>query len=115
MKKKRKLQLAKACHNIHNVVCLNNGMQVIPWEEKSEKHHKVVINSIDKILKGKINSPEESHDNFVAKKEKDGWIYGEKFSTKNKTNPRLCNFNELEGPEKEKEDFFFALVSSFKK
>jgi len=115
MKQKKKLQIAKTCHEVHNVLCANNDMQVIPWEEKSTEHHAVVVNSVEKILSGEVESPEESHSNFVHMKEEFGWEYGPKYSTKNKTNPRLCDFEELESVERQKEEYFFAVVSSFKK
>lgn len=108
-------KIAKACHAAHNQICKNHGQHVIPWENKSKEHHKTVKNSIKKILNGKINSPEEAHINFVEKKEKEGWEYGPEYSTKKKTNPRLCDWEELEDVEREKEEMFFAVASSFKK
>jgi len=115
MKNKKKLQIAKTCHEVHNVLCKNNGMQVIPWEDKSPEHHAIVADSVEKIVKGIVRSPQEAHYNFVIGKRKDGWEYGPDYSTRNKTNPRLCSFDELEDIEREKEEYFFAVASSFKK
>lgn len=113
MKKKRKLQIAMACHNAHNVLCESHGLQVIPWEDKSPEHHAIVIDSIDRILSGEIESPEEAHDNFVFMKEADGWGYDTEYSRKNKTNPRLCEWDDLEKVDRMKEELFFAVASSF--
>ena len=113
MKKKRKLQIAMACHKVHNVLCESHGLQVIPWEDKSPEHHTIVIDSIDRILSGEIESPEEAHDNFVAMKEADGWDYDTEYSTANKTNPRLCDWDELDDVDRMKEELFFAVASSF--
>lgn len=115
MKQNKKLKIAKACHNVHNVFCANNGMKVIPWDEKATEHHAVVINSIERILSGEVESPEDAHENFVRLKEDFGWEYGPEYSTKNKTNPRLCDWEELPQVERMKEELFFAVVSGFKK
>ena len=115
MRQKKKLKIAKACHNVHNVLCQKHRLQVIPWEDKPVEHHAVVVNSIEKILSGEVESAEEAHDNFVNMKEEFGWEYGPEFSNKNKTNPRLCDWDELDGVERMKEELFFAVASSFKK
>jgi hypothetical protein len=112
MKQKKKLQIAQACHNAHNVICKNAGMHVIPWEEKSPEHQATVADSLDKILSGAIRTPQEAHFNFVMQKREDGWEFYQQYSTRNKTNPRLCDWDETE---QMKEEMFFAVVSSFKK
>lgn len=111
MKTKR---IAKACHAAHNQICKEFGQPVIPWESKSPEHHETVKNSVKKILNGVIRSPEEAHMNFVFKKREDGWKHGTEYSTKNKTNPRLCDFDQLPKVERLKEEMFFAVASSFK-
>ena len=108
-------QIARTCHEAHNQICKNNGQETIAWEDKSEAHHKTVKNSIKKILNGIIGSPEEAHMNFKFKKRKDGWTYGENYSTRARTNPRLCDFEELPEAERQKEEMFFAIARSFKK
>lgn len=115
MKQKKKLQIAQACHNVHNVLCASHGMHVIPWEEKSPEHQATVADSLDKILSGAIRTPQEAHMNFVFNKREDGWEYDEQYSTRNKTNPRLCAWEDLDEVERQKEEFFFAVASSFRK
>jgi len=114
MKHKKKLQIAKACHNVHNVLCKKHGLHVILWDDKSPEHQAIVINSIERILSGEIESPEQAHQNFVDLKEEDGWSFGV-FSTKDKTNPRICDWDELESVDRMKEELFFAVASGFKK
>jgi hypothetical protein len=108
-------QIAIACHNAHNVLCKYNDMKVTPWEEKSKEHRKIVENSVKKILKGKIGSPEEAHENFLAKKEAKGWSYADKYSEREMTNPRLCNWEELSAFDRQFEEMFFAVANSFNK
>ena len=89
-------------------------MKVTPWEEKTPAHRAIVKSAVKKILKGTITNPEESHMNFVFMKREDGWKFGEKYSTRNKTNPRLCDYRELPDLERQKEELFFAVASSFR-
>jgi len=110
-----KLKIAKACHAVNNVLCKNHGLQIITWEDKSPENQKIVLESITKILEGYLTSPEEAHNNFVEMKMKNGWEYGNEYSTENKTNPRLRDYDELNDFERMKEEFFFAIASSFKK
>jgi hypothetical protein len=106
-------RIAKACHEVHNVLCKNSGQKVTPWEEKSEEHRETVKNSVKKILSGIIQSPQEAHMNFVFQKRKDGWVYGERHSNRKKVSPRLCDWNDLPEVERQKEEYFFAVASSF--
>ena len=115
MKQKKKLKIAIACHNAHNVLCKNNGQRVTPWENKSTEHQAIVVNSLEKVLSGEIESPEEAHVNFVDMKEKFGWEYGERFSTRDKTNPRICDYDELDDLDRQKAEMFYAVASSFKR
>lgn len=110
----RKLEkIARACHEVHNVFCKVNGLKVTPWEQKSEEHRQTVIASVKKIVKGIVKSPQEAHMNFVFQKRKDGWVYDETHSETKKTSPRLCDWNELPLIEQQKDEYFFAVASSF--
>ena len=108
-------KIAKICHNVHNVICEQNGLKVTPWEEKSEEHQAIVIDSVDKILSGEINSPEQAHDNFIGMKIEEGWIFGANHSEKKKTSPRLCEFTDLPDLEQMKDEYFFNVACSFRK
>jgi hypothetical protein len=113
MKKKKIRKIAIACHNVHNVLCENNGLKVIPWEDKTPEHQAIVMDSVKKILKGEITSAEEAHNNFAEMKLSEGWSYAPEFSEKKKTSPRICDFEDLEDIDRQKEEYFFAVASSF--
>jgi len=115
MKRDLTEQIAMTCHAVHNVHCAENNQHVIPWEEKSDTHRAMVVIVVESILEGLIESPEEAHENFVAFKQAAGWRYGPEFSTQEKTNPRLCNYEALKKEEKAKDLYFFAVVNSYKK
>ena len=106
-------QIAKTCHAVHRAYCKQMGIETQPvWDEVSESHKDVIINSVLKILSGEINSKEESHFNFVMNKEAQGWKFGI-YSKENKTNPRLLPFEELRIEDQVKETLFFETVKSF--
>lgn len=105
-----KEQIAKTCHAAHNALC----EEPIPWELKTSEHKATVYSSIDKILSGEILSAKQAHDNFVARKKADGWVYGEEYSTEDKINPRVTEFENLGLIDLAKEKIFFNIVESFK-
>ena len=115
MKIRNEVKIAQACHAVHNIHCQATGNKVTPWEERTPEHQAIVINSVEKVLSGEITSPEEAHENFVHMKEQFGWEYGEEFSTKYKTSPALCDYDELEPVARQSTEFFFAVASTFKK
>ena len=109
------LQIAKTCHEAHNVICKLHNQEVISWEDKSAEHKRTVQDSILKILDGSIVNAEIAHINFVAMKISDGWSFDEIYSVELKTNPRLRNYQDLPQADIMKAEMFFAIVKSFMK
>ena len=108
-------QIAKTAHAIHRAYCIEMNIPTQPkWDEVENDHKDVMFNSIRHILHGEIDSVQMSHDNFIKGKIENGWVYGEKYSLENKTNPRLVEFNKLTLEQRIKESLFFECVCSFK-
>jgi len=109
------IQVGKICHEVHRAYCKEINSKTQPeWVNITNQHKEVILNSVKQILDGKINSPDESHNNFIKVKEEQGWVYSEKYSIENKTNPRLVPFENLSSKDRMKEILFFTIVSSFK-
>ena len=90
------------------------GLKTQPeWDELSDEHSEAILDSVNKIMDGEINSREESHDNFVVYKKANGWVYGEEYNLSFQTNPRLCEFKDLSLEDRVKESMFFECVNSF--
>ena len=107
-------QIAKTAHAIHRAYCLEMGIPTQPkWEDVNDDHKKVVYNSIKHIISEDIKTVEESHNQFVASKHAQGWIFGEAYSIENKTNPRMTDFSRLTKEQRIKEMLFFECVMSF--
>lgn len=109
----KSVQVAMICHAAHNEYAKQIGQPSISWEDKGEEHQQTVIDSVNKIMSGEIKSPEQAHNNFVKRKEADGWVYGLEFSTEKKINPRLIPFNRLSRIHQNKEELFFNIVKVF--
>ncbi len=108
------LQIAKTCHEVHRTYCKSIGHETQPcWEETSQEHKNVVVNSVEKIISSDIKVSEESHKNYVIEKMKQGWVYGETYSIENKTNPRIVPYEDLSTEQRTKEELFFTTVKSF--
>ena len=109
------IQIAKTAHAIHRAYCLEMNIPTQPhWDLVDNEHKEVVYNSIRHILAGNVTNVAESHYNFIKGKQDTGWVYGEEYSLKNKTNPRLCIFKNLTQEQRIKEALFFECICSFK-
>jgi hypothetical protein len=108
-------QVAKTCHASYRAFCLEMGKPAQPeWSKISEDHKNIMLDSVNKILDGKIRSREASHDNFVALKEKEGWKYSAVYSEEKMTNPKLVEFEQLSSGDRLKETLFYECAASFR-
>lgn len=107
-------QIAKTCHAVHLAYCSEMLFHTQPkWDELQNEHRETIIDSVQKIVNGTIKSKEDSHNNFIKNKKKNGWIYGETYSLIDKINPRLIGFDDLSLEQRIKEALFFECVTSF--
>ena len=114
MKKIKIIDIAEMAHELHLSLCKKMGMDTQhKWATIDPDHMVILINGITGILMGMSKNAEESHNMFVANKGKQGWSFGITYSLTDKTNPRLCNWENLSGEDKIKETVFFNFVSSF--
>ena len=108
-------QIAKTAHAVHLAYCEEVGLNTQPeWGKVDETHKAVVINSVEKIITGTVNTVEDSHDNFIKMKHSQGWVFGEEYNIDKLTNPRMVHFSRLTDHQRIKERLFFECVKSFK-
>lgn len=103
-------KIAQECHKMHNLICKSQGEPTREWSDLPKAHIDTITSSIQLIQEGKVNDPKDSHNNFMRKKLDDGWTWGEKWCDVNKTNPRLCLFENMTPINLLKEEVFIATV-----
>lgn len=108
------IQAARTAHEVNRAYCATLGdLSQKPFAEAPEHAILSVIDGVGKIFSGAITSPEESHANWLAVKEADGWVYGETKDETAKTHPCMVPYDQLPPEQQYKDALFFAVVMSF--
>lgn len=106
--------IAKVAHEVNRVYCASIGDMSQPsWDDAPEWQKKSAYNGVIFHLKNPGKSPKDSHDNFVAEKIAEGWIYGPVKDVEKKQHPCICQYEELPKEQQIKDSLFIAVVHSF--
>ncbi len=111
----RVLNIAKMCYEVNRAFSKGMGDESHKsWEGTPENIQASVIDGVEYHLKSNT-SPEQSHQNWLRFKKKDGWVYGEVKDIVKKTHPLMVPFSELPLEDKLRDYLFKAIVESFPK
>lgn len=100
--------IALVCYNINSVYCRLIGDTPRDWEECKNS----VISGVEKALAGA--TPEALHDAWCEFQRADGWVHGETKDPLAKTHPCLVPYDQLPVEQRNKDQFFLAVVDSLK-
>ncbi|MEY9979725.1 RyR domain-containing protein [Lysinibacillus sp. RC79] len=106
-------QIAIICHNVNKAYCESQGdfTQTI-WDIAPDWQKESAINGVEFALESE-RTPEEMHENWLAQKLEDGWVYGNKKDPELKTHPCIKRYEELPKYQRTKDALFKAVVDSF--
>jgi hypothetical protein len=105
---------AMAAHEVNRAYCLLIGdFPQVPWDDAPEWQRSSAILGAEKILQEPGTTPEESHQCWLAQKEKDGWVYGEVKDVEKKTHPCILPYSELPDEQRVKSKLFGKTVRQF--
>lgn len=85
-----------------------------PWAEAGQHLRDSTLDGVRAILRGEVTRPEQSHENWLAFKRADGWVYGLEKNTQAKTHPCLVPFAELPKEQQIKDHLFFNVVTAMR-
>lgn len=106
--------IAHLCHAVNRAYCLSIGDTSQPtWEDAPDWQKESAINGVQFHL-GNDTTPEQSHENWMAQKVKDGWVYGEVKDPDKKTHPCMVPYSELPTEQRVKDHLFKAIVDMYK-
>lgn len=106
--------IARVCHEANRAWCIANGDESqVGWDEAPEWQRESAINGVTGILDGSITRPEQSHESWLAEKERTGWTYGPVKDAEAKTHPCVVPYSDLPEHQRQKDAIFFAIVRSF--
>jgi len=105
--------VTKLCHEANRILCQSIGDNSQPkWENAPSWQKESAINGVVFHLNNPTVTPQNSHENWLAVKENEGWVYGEEKDELKKTHPCMLPYNQLPEQQKLKDDMFTLIVSS---
>lgn len=105
------LAIAAACHEMNRVYCqfLGDDSQ-LPWADAPDWQRTSAVHGVEFRLANPDAPDSASHDNWMAEKVADGWVYGEVKDPEKKTHPCIVPFDQLPKEQQLKDVLFGAVV-----
>lgn len=103
--------IAMVCHEANRAWCACNGDHSQPaWDDAPKWQHDSAIDGVLHALKYPRATSENSHQNWMAGKIADGWVYGEVKDPVAKTHPCIIAYDQLPEFQRKKDALFLAIV-----
>lgn len=114
-KKVLKVQrIAKVCHNVNHAYCESIGdFSQTTWEDSPAWQKDSAVDGVEFHLRNDA-TPKQSHENWMRRREREGWIYGEVKCAEKKTHPCMIPYESLPREQRTKDYLFKAVVDSLK-
>ena len=107
------IEIAAICHEANRAYCKTIGDDSQPaWDDAPEWQKQSACNGVSFHLENPEAGPSGSHVNWMADKEKDGWVYGETKDPEAKTHPCMVPYSELPREQQIKDFIFVGIVHS---
>lgn len=103
--------IARTAHEVNRAFCAAIGDTPQPaWDESPDWQRASCLDGVRAILEGRVTSPEESHANWLAHKEADGWTWGPVKDPEKKQHPCMVPYVQLPAEQRVKDHLFRAVV-----
>lgn len=102
---------ARVAHTVNKAFCEATGDMSQPnWEEAPEWQQDSARSGIFYHVENPDASPSNSHENWMAEKQRDGWTHGEVKDPDAKTHPSMVPFDDLPFEQRVKDHLFKAIA-----
>ena len=106
--------IAAAAHGANAAYCRSLGDDSQkPWDEASDEQKLSAILGVEFHLDNPDATDASAHENWMAQKLADGWVFGEVKDEKKKTHPCLKPFADLPAEQQFKDALFRSIVRGF--
>jgi len=100
---------AKTAHEVNRAYCAGLGDDSqAPWEQAPDWQRTSAINGVRGVIAG--NSPEQSHEGWLAEKLATGWKYGPAKDPEKKEHPCFVPYSELPPAQRYKDTIYVTVV-----
>ena len=105
--------IAQVCHEANKAYCetMEDGSQ-LPWDEAPAWQRESIIAGVNQLIKDPTTRAEESHALWMARKQKEGWVHGEKKDVEKKEHPCLLPYDQLPPEQQAKDNLFRSICRS---
>lgn len=111
MKQYNVIKIAKLCHELNRVWCLYNAdYSQKSWDEAEQWQRESAIKGVVWRLANPDAPISAQHDAWMADKIAEGWVYGPRKDSVNKTHPCLVPYDQLPLHQKFKDTLFVTTV-----
>jgi hypothetical protein len=102
---------AQAAHEVNRIYCATLGdFSQPPWRDAPEWQKTSVLNGVTGALNG--NTPEQSHEGWLAEKKATGWTFGPVKDPEAKTHPCMVPYEALPPTQRTKDALYLTTVRS---
>lgn len=109
------VEIAIICHEANRAWCaLNGDKSQMPWNQAEDWQRQSAISGVKYRLENPNGGYDAQHNEWMAQKVKEGWVYGEKKDPEKKTHPCLVSYDKLPEFQKKKDALFCAIVDALK-
>lgn len=103
--------IARVCHEVNRAYCASLGdTSQASWEDAPEWQRKSAITGVEFTLANPNAKPSNSHESWLAEKERDGWKLGPVKDPIAKEHPCFVPYEQLPAEQKAKDYLFQAVV-----
>lgn len=104
-------QIAKVAHEVNRAYCQSLGdNSQVAWELAPDWQKDSAINGVKFHLDNPDKTPEQSHENWLAQKQDEGWKWGAVKDPDKKEHPCFTEYTNLPVEQKAKDYIFRSIV-----
>lgn len=105
------IHIAMVCYEANRAWCKRNGdFSQKAWAIAPDWQRNSVIEGVQHAVAHPDATPEDSHNNWMALKMAEGWVYGEFKDPVAKTHPCMLPYDQLPDFQRKKDAMFLAIV-----
>lgn len=103
--------IAKRCHEVNRAYSMAIGDNTqLPWDMAPQWQRDSAISGVKFHIENHDVTPEQSHDQWMIEKIRDGWVYGPVKDEVNKTHPCMKPYSELPLEQRVKDTLFQTII-----
>lgn len=105
--------IARVCHEVNRAYCAAIGdSSQVAWENAPQWQRDSAIKGVEFTIATPNAEPHDSHNSWLAEKERDGWKFGPVKDVDAKTHPCFVPYDQLPVDQRTKDYLFQAVVKA---